>query len=75
MTRRVLGLYEMGNFSMLSDLQKALQCKVPVTAPSTLMSSDFYGQINSFCQSHRHSSNAPYVFYFLSVSPASAGSG
>jgi hypothetical protein len=25
MTRRVLDLYEMGNFSMLSDLQKALQ--------------------------------------------------
>ena len=24
MTRRVLGLYEMGNFSMLSDLQKTL---------------------------------------------------
>jgi hypothetical protein len=24
MTRRVLGLYEAGNFSMLADLQKAL---------------------------------------------------
>src|SRR3984957_16429673 len=41
MTRRVLDLYEMGNFSMLSDLQKALQVQSSCHATSTLMSGDF----------------------------------